>query len=127
MVFESEPELPEWVDFRWALLPTVEIPRKSGESESAYHWRCVEIYGALRRKNERVQVRSRIPQDVRDEIAAATRNVQPRRVASSLIYLYFIWTDSGIKLHWRLKRSRSDGTFVNIREGSEEITKPTTR
>ncbi|MFC5551533.1 hypothetical protein [Massilia aerilata] len=124
MVFESEQELPEWVDFKWALLPDAEIPRKRGESESAYHWRCLEISSARPRKSERVLVRSRIPQEVRNEISIATRNAQPYKVASSLIYLYFIWTDSGIKLHWRLRRSRPDGTFVSIREGGDEITKP---
>jgi hypothetical protein len=43
-------------------------------------------------------------------------------VASSLIYLYFIWTESGIKLHWRLKRSLPDGAFVSVREGGDELT-----
>jgi hypothetical protein len=41
---------------------------------------------------------------------------------SSVIYLYFVWTESGVKLHWRLKRSRPDGTFVSVREGGDEIT-----
>jgi hypothetical protein len=122
MVFENEPELPEWVDFKWALLPIADLPHESGESESAYHWRREAVLGALHRENERVPVRSRIPEEVCDEITTATRTAQPHKVASSLIYLYFIWTNSGIKLHWRLKRSRPDGTFVSIREGGDEIT-----
>jgi hypothetical protein len=123
MVFESEPEMPEWIDFKWALHPTTDIPHETGESESAYHWRREAFYAALHRKSERVPVRSRIPQEVRDEITAATRTAQPHKVASSVIYLYFIWTNSGIKLHWRLKRSLPDGTFVSIREGGDEIAK----
>jgi hypothetical protein len=120
--FESESELPEWVHFGWTLLPATNFPREAGESEAAYHFRAVAFFSALPRKDERIPVRSRIPQDVRDEIAAATRNAQSHKVPSSVIYLYFVWTESGIKLHWRLKRSRLDGTFINIREGGDEIT-----
>lgn len=119
--FESEPDLPEWVHLRWALFPTADIPPKAGESMAARHFRGNAIFGALPRHDERIAVRSRIPQDVRDEIAAATRNAQPRKVPSSVIYLYFVWTDNGVKLHWRLKRSRPDGTFVSVREGGDEI------
>jgi hypothetical protein len=119
--FESEPELPEWVDLRWALFPPAAISPKSGESDVAYHWRSIAFYSAFPRKNERILIRSRIPQDVRDEITDATRNAEPHKVASSVIYLYFVWTDNGIKLHWRLKRSRPDGTFIGVREGGDEI------
>jgi hypothetical protein len=122
VAFESEPELPEWVDFRWTLFPTAALSPKSGETDTAFHWRSLAFYSAFPRKSERIFVRSRIPQEVRDEIAAATRNAQPHKVASSLIYLYFIWTESGIKLHWRLKRSLPDGAFVSVREGGDELT-----
>jgi hypothetical protein len=127
MAFESETELPEWVEFRWALSPTAGISPKPGESDSEFHWRSVAFYSALPRKSERVLVRSRIPQEVQDEIAAATRNAHPHKVASSVIYLYFIWTESGIKLHWRLKRNQPDGSFVSVREGGDELTHAVTR
>jgi hypothetical protein len=127
MAFESELELPEWVDFKWTLAPTAAIAHEVGESESAYHWRSVSLYRALPSKSQRVLVRSLIPQDVRDEIAAATRNAQPHKVASSVIYLYFIWTDTGIKLHWRLKRSQPDGSFISVREGGDQIMQGATR
>lgn len=127
VAFESESELPDWVDFRWALFPTAAISPKSGESDSAFHWRSLAFYSALPRKSERILVRSRIPQEVRDEITAATRNAQTHKVASSLIYLYFVWTENGIKLHWRLKRSQPDGTFVSVREGGDELTQSTER
>lgn len=119
--FESEPELPEWVDLRWALFPPAAISPKPGESDEAYHFRSIAFFSSFPRKDERVIIRSRIPQEVRDEIAAATRNAEPHKVASSVIYLYFVWTDNGVKLHWRLKRSRPDGTFIGVREGGDEI------
>ncbi|MDP3670958.1 MAG: hypothetical protein Q8R69_14860 [Telluria sp.] len=126
MAFESEPELPEWVEFNWGLFPIL-IPRKSGESDSAYSVRISDIYDSLEKRHERIEVRSRIPQKVQDEITAATRNAQPHNASSSLIYLYFIWTDSGIKLHWRLKRSLPDGSFISVREGGDELTQAAER
>lgn len=119
VAFGNGPTLPEWVDFHWRLFPN-SIPRKSGESDVAYTTRTIESYRSLTVNSERIQVRSRVPQDVQDEIAAATRNIHPHKASDSVIYLYFVWTESGIKLHWRLKRSRSDGSFVNVREGGDE-------
>lgn len=121
MAFESEPELPEYVEFKWRSPPTAVPPREAGESLTAYHLRFNAIYGALPSKRERVEVRSRIPQEVRDEINGATRNALPHKLPSSVIYLYFIWTDSGIKLHWRLKRSKPDGTFMTVRDGGDDL------
>jgi hypothetical protein len=127
VAFESEPELPEWIDLRWALFPTAAISQKSDESSTAFHWRSLAFYSAVPRKNERILVRSRVPQEVRDEITAATRNAQPHKIASSLIYIYFIWTENGIKLHWRLKRSQPDGSFISVREGGDELTQTETQ
>ena len=125
--FESEPELPEWVDLRWASFPPAAISPKPGESDAAYHWRSIAFYSAFPRKNERILIRSRIPIEVRDEITAAARNAEPHKVPSSVIYLYFVWTNNGIKLHWRLKHSRSDGTLISVREGGDEISQATAR
>jgi hypothetical protein len=119
--FESEPELPEWVDIRWVLFPPAAISPAPGEPDAKFHFRAIAFYSTFPRKNERIIIRSRIPKEVRDEIAVATRNAEPHKVASSVIYLYFVWTDNGIKLHWRLKRSRPDGTFISVREGGDEI------
>ena len=125
--FESDPQLPEWIELRWALFPPAAISPKSGESDTAYHWRSIAFYSAFPRKDDRVLIRSRIPQEVRDEITAAARNAEPHKVPSSVIYLYFVWIDNGIKLHWRLKRSRSDGTFISVRDGGDEISQATER
>lgn len=119
--FESESELPEWVDIRWALFPPAAISPEPGEPDAKFHFRAIAFYSTVPRKNERIIIRSRIPQEVRDEIAAATRNAEPHKVAGSVIYLYFVWTNNGIKLHWRLKRSRPDGTFISVREGGDDI------
>jgi hypothetical protein len=121
VAFENEPQLPEWVEFDWGLLP-ISIPRKSGESNSDYEARITPLFNAVPVKNQCVQVRSRIPQEVQEEIATATHNAQPHKAATSLIYLYFVWTDSGIKLYWRLKHSLPDGSFVSVREGGDELT-----
>lgn len=121
MAFESEPELPEYIEFKWRSPPTAVPARQPGESQTAYYLRSNASYGTLPSKSERIEVRDRIPQEVRDEINGATRNALPHKLPSSVIYLHFIWTDSGVKLHWRLKRSKPDGTLMTVRDGGDEL------
>jgi len=120
VTYEQEEQLPEWVDFDWRLFP-LSVPRRSDESDEEYETRARSIFAMLPVKNERVAVRSRIPKDVQDEIAAAARNAQPNKVSDSIIFIYFIWTDSGIKFHWRLLRILPDGRHVYSREGGDEL------
>lgn len=122
VAFENELQLPEWVEFNWRLFPiSMSIPRKFGESDSDYETRTIPYFRAIPVHYALVPVRNRIPRTVQDEITAATRRAQRHKAPDSVIYLYFVWTDSGIKLHWRLKRSRPDGSFVNVSEGGDEL------
>jgi hypothetical protein len=120
VAYENEAQLPLWIDFEWRLYPLV-VPRNKGEKDTQYHARVQAIYESLRVNNERIAVRSRIPQDVQDEIAFAARNALPDKVSNSIIYLYFLWTDGGIKLRWRLLRVLPDGRHVYPREGGDEL------
>jgi hypothetical protein len=120
VAYENEAQLPQSIDFNWRLFPLV-VPRNKGETDTQYQARVQAIYQALPVNNERIPVRSRIPQDVQDEIAAAARKALPDQVSSSIIYLYFIWTDGGIKLRWRLMRVQPDGRHVYPREGGDEL------
>jgi hypothetical protein len=123
VAYERDAQLPEWVDFDWRLFPLV-VPRNKGEKDAQYEARVQAIYRALPVHNERVAVRSLIPQDVQDEIAAAARNAVPDKVSNSMMFIYFIWTDSGIKLRWRLLRMLPDGRHVYPREGGDELASP---
>jgi hypothetical protein len=120
VAYENEAQLPLWIDFDWRVYPLV-VPRNKGEQDTQYHARVQAMYQALPVHNERVAVRSRIPQDVQDEIAFAARKALPDKVSGSIIYLYFIWTDGGIKLRWRLLRVLPDGRHVYPREGGDEL------
>jgi len=124
--YEHEPQLPESVDFDWRLFP-LSTPGGAGESDAEYESRVHALYNALPKKIERVAVRSRIPQAVQDELSAAARKLTTNEISNSVIFLYFIWTDSGIKLHWRLKHRLPDGSFISVREGGDELTQAAER
>ena len=126
VAYENEAQLPEWVDFDWRLFP-LSVPRKSGEPDSEYDARTRAIFLSLPANNERVAVRNRIPQEVQDEIANAARNAMPDKVSDSIIFIYFIWTDNGIKLYWRLLHILSDGRHIYPREGGDELSKEVSR
>ncbi|OIQ95704.1 hypothetical protein GALL_222790 [mine drainage metagenome] len=82
-------QLPEWVDFEW--------------SEPAYPERgSLEEYQALPHKTARVRVRERIPQAVVDEVMEAKRKRQYGKLPDKKIWVYSIWTASGVKFRWRL-------------------------
>lgn len=82
-------QLPEWVEFEW--------------SEPAYPERgSLEEYRALPHKTARVMVRDRIPQAVVDEVMEAKRKRQYGKLPDKKIWVYFIWTASGVKFRWRL-------------------------
>lgn len=117
---EHEPALPDAVIFDWRLFPLL-TPRNPGESDDDYKSRVVAIFNALPRKNERIEVRSHIPQEVQDEIAAASRELAPDKIADSVIHLYFIWTENGIKFHWRLWKKAKAGSGSFVREGGDEV------
>ena len=120
VAYENEPQLPESVDFDWRLFP-LSVPRNSGEPDSEYDARTRAIFLSLPGKKESVAVRSRIPQDVQDEIANTARKAMPDKVSDSIIFIYFIWTDNGIKLHWRLLHILPDGRHLYPREGGDEL------
>jgi len=82
-------QLPEWVDFVW--------------SEPAYpKVGTFEERMALPHKTARVMVRDRIPQAVVDEVMEAKRKRQYGKLPDKRIWVYFIWTASGVKFRWRL-------------------------
>ena len=98
-------ELPEWVEFEWSEPAYPEDPKQT-----------LAEYRALPRKTARVAVRSRVPQDVVDEAIEAKRRRQPHELPDKMLYVYFIWTETGVKFRWELGRGG-----VTLREGGDEI------
>ncbi len=117
---EHEPAMPDAVIFDWRLFP-LHTPRAPGETDAEYKSRVDAIFNALPRKNERIEVRNRIPQEVQDEIAASAREIAADRIANSVIHLYFIWTEDGVKFRWRLWEKRNAGSGTFVREGGDEV------
>ncbi len=95
--------LPEWVEFTWR-----EYPKPDRE-------RTREELLAQPLRTERVQVRSRIPQLVVDEIVKSKKNRARDKNKDLSLWIYFIFTDTGTKLHWREK----DGAWDVIRSGGD--------
>ncbi len=99
--------LPEWVDFEWSEPGYPEDPKQT-----------LEEYRALPRKTQRVQVRDRVPLDVVQE-AVNARDQTPRgKLPDKLLWVYFVWTEQGIKFHWELK---GDTQVAPLREGGDDI------
>lgn len=103
-------QLPEWIEFEWSQPPAPEDPRQT-----------LEEYRALPRKTQRVFVRNRVPQDVIDEVIESNRRQQNGRLSDKALWIYFIWTDDGIKLHWRLWYRPAVGAPSFPREGGDPL------
>lgn len=103
-------QLPEWIDFEWAQPPAPEDPTQT-----------IEEYRALPRKTQRVFVRNRVPQDVIDEVIDSNRRQQPGKLSDKALWIYFVWTEDGIKLRWRLWYRPEIGASSFPREGGEQL------
>lgn len=120
---ENAERLPEAVQFDWRLFQ-VPIPRKWREADADYKKRTQALADALPVRRERVEIMNRIPEPVRDKIRDAARHAVPAKPASYVIFLYFIWTDQGIKLRWRLMETRDHGPAVEVQAGGDVLSPP---
>jgi hypothetical protein len=103
-------QLPDWVEFSWAE-PVYPEDRKQ----------TLEQYRALPRKTQRVMVRERVPQEVVEEVIRSRRNAPNGKLPDTMLYIYFVWTDEGVKFHWRLRGTNSRGGADWRRSGGDEI------
>jgi hypothetical protein len=99
--------LPEWVEFEWSEPVYPEDPKQT-----------LEEYRALPRKTQRVQVRERVPLEAVQEAIESRRNAPRGKMPSKMLWLYFVWTDQGVKFHWSLDES---GRLQPLREGGDDI------
>jgi hypothetical protein len=97
--------LPQWVEFVW-----VESPKGKDHS--------FEELKAMPRKTQRVQVRERVPLEAVQEAIESRRNAPRGKMPSKMLWLYFVWTDQGVKFHWSLDES---GRLQPLREGGDDI------
>lgn len=99
-------ELPEWVEFEWSEPVYPEDPKQT-----------LDEYRALPRKTQRVPIRDRIPQDVVEEVIQSRRAASAGKLPDKKLWVYFVWTDLGIKFHWRL----ISGASTELRSGGDDV------
>ena len=113
-------ELPEWVEFEWTEWPYPAPPLATDPvSLKVSNDRFDFLMRTLQHKTARVPVRARVPQDVVDEVLASNRRRAPRALPDEMLWVYFIWYDSGVKFRWKLK---SDCCGL-LREGGDDLEK----
>lgn len=96
-------ELPEWVEFSWKETPyPYPEPPSAPEAYAAWSEGIRKRYQLLPFKTERVTVRERVPQSVINELMEANRQTKSGKLPEKMLWIYFVWTDSGIKFRWEL-------------------------
>jgi hypothetical protein len=103
-------QLPDWVEFSWAEPVYPEDPKQT-----------LEQYRALPRKTQRVMVRERVPQEVVEEVVRSRRAAPNGKLPDTMLYIYFVWTDDGVKFYWRLEGTNSRGGTELRRSGGDAI------
>jgi len=111
-------ELPQWVEFEWKVWP-YPYPSMPAEPVALQAWSdgVHAMSRSLPIQTARVAVRSRVPQDVIDEVLASNRQRAPNALPDKDLWVYFIWYETGIKFRWRLLQ----GCCKMLREGGDEL------
>ncbi|MEW6707800.1 MAG: hypothetical protein AB1430_23390 [Pseudomonadota bacterium] len=104
-------ELPEWVEFEW-IEPV--YPEDSKQT--------LEEYRALPRHKQRVLIRGRVPQEAVEEVMQAKRNAPRGSLPEKTLWVYFVWTDDGIKFRWEVYREpKAPGEASVSRSGGDAL------
>lgn len=103
-------QLPEWIDFEWSELPSPGDPTLT-----------LEELRAFPRKRQRVPIRARVPQDVISEVIESNQRKRPGKLSEKALWIYFVWTKEGIKMHWQLWYRPEVGAPSYPREGGDDI------
>lgn len=114
-------DLPEWVEFTWKEWPYPDAgPPMPTEAAALHAWNeeVKAMSRALPIKTARVPVKSRVPQDVVDEVLTSNRRAAPGTLPDEMLWVYFIWYETGIKFRWSLEQG-----CCNVRKsGGDDLT-----
>jgi hypothetical protein len=113
--------LPEWVEFSWRELPYPFPEHSSSQHLDDSNEQFMKRYNAFPVKKQRVIIRSRVPQNVIDEVVDSNRRKRPNELPDKALRIYFIWTEQGIKFHWRLWYRPEGRPDSYPREGGDAI------
>jgi hypothetical protein len=108
--------LPEWVEFKWQEVP-LELRRSEGNERTREE--VLELFRKLPIKTYRVEIRSRIPQEVVDEIKEARRKREKNKLPKKMLWLEFTWVGDEVKLGWKITAEDARGVDVVMRKGGD--------
>jgi hypothetical protein len=117
-------ELPEWVEFEWRELSYPEPQITDFPSEQAYTKHLRAEFSGAPIKTQRLKIRSRIPQDVVEEVVEAKLKAPRGEVAEKSLWVFIFWTPEGIKMRWQLRHDpgRKQRNFGDVvREGGDDL------
>jgi len=107
--------LPEWVEYVWQEPEYPGLKSADFATPEAFSEAVTEKFRRLPYKTQRVMVRERVPLDVVHEAVESRNNAKPGKVPEKMLWIYFVWTDDGVKMHWSLKGVKPQ------REGGDDI------
>ncbi|MFS0755443.1 hypothetical protein ABC383_12195 [Noviherbaspirillum sp. 1P10PC] len=95
--------LPEWLDFAWQE-PSYPGPQPSDfATREGYSKFVFDEKATLPVKTQRVFISSRIPPEVVQEVTYSRSHIpKGQHLPEKMLWIYFIWTDDGIKFRWEM-------------------------
>ena len=110
--------VPEWLDFEWREPSYPGLEPEDFPSKEAYSKAVSEKYSKLTTKTQRVFISSRIPPQIIQEAIDSRAHIrQGQGLPEKSLWIYFIWTDDGIKFRWDLYCTKPCVT----KEGGDQI------
>lgn len=110
--------VPEWLDFEWREPSYPGLRMKDFPSDEAYSKAVAEKYSKLAIKTQRVFISSRIPPQIIQEAIDSRAHIRKGQgLPEKSLWIYFIWTDDGIKFRWDLYCTKPCVT----KEGGDQI------
>lgn len=110
--------LPEWLDFEWQEPSYPGLQPQDFTTREEYSKYVFDEKASLPIKTQRVLISSRIPPEIIQEAIDSRAHIQKGQgLPEKSLWLYFIWTDDGIKFRWDLYCIKPCVT----KEGGDEI------
>lgn len=110
--------LPDWLDFAWQE-PSYPGPQPSDfATREDYSKYVFDEKASLPLKTQRVFISSRIPPEIVQEVTYSRSHIpKGQLLPEKMLWIYFIWTDDGIKFRWRMSCDKP----CERKEGGDEI------
>jgi len=95
--------VPEWLDFEWQETSYPGLQPKDFATKEGYSKYVSDERATLPLKTQRVFISSRIPPEVVQEVTYSRSHIpKGQHLPEKMLWIYFIWTDDGIKFRWEM-------------------------